>query len=314
MTLGPAELSQPAWLLAVPLWWMVSRRRRPVATVPTFDTLLELRPLVRRSWRVRLAWLPALLGTLRTLLVVLALCGLRTADPTTASRPASLAVVFVIDQSGSMAETDGAGRDRLRRLQDTLAGLSDDRLSDGRLALGLVSFAAEAQVRCPPTTRLRWWRGAVASLEVKRRENLTNVGDGLLRALGLLQGGGVPGAVVLCSDGAHNAPEGTPAAVAARVAEALGFPVHTVLLDGSADAEARATLAGIARITGGRFLPNAADLPTLLASFDVGPPRPVTYARWTDRTAVFVVAALVLWALRVLLGRAGLQVRPVTSL
>jgi Ca-activated chloride channel family protein len=173
-------------------------------------------------------------------------------------------VILAIDTSESMGRTD-IEPNRLEAAKEA-ARVFLDRLPS-ELQVGVVAFAAEADVVLPPTAERR---EVVTSLNDLPRGEGTAVGEGLDASLGLVEGelednGDAAVAVVLLSDGrdcelaeSQCPPSGeptVPSADASDRAETLGIQVHTVLLGPAAtseeNAESAALLERIAETTGG---------------------------------------------------------------
>ncbi|MGH2590701.1 MAG: vWA domain-containing protein [Actinomycetota bacterium] len=174
-------------------------------------------------------------------------------------------VILALDVSESMGRTD-VEPSRLEAAKEA-ARVFLDRLPS-ELQVGLVAFAAEADVVVRPTANRR---DVVSSLEELPRGEGTAVGGGLDASLGLVeaeleeQGDDAAAAVVLLSDGrdcelaaSQCPPSGVatvPSADASARADALGVQVHTVLLGPAATsaegAESAALLERIAETTGG---------------------------------------------------------------
>ncbi len=276
------------WLLLVlPLlayWW---RRRRRRASVPFSDLrLLEGVPTGQGRWAewVGLGVRLAVAG-----LLIVALARPRWPDETTRIPARSLAVIMVLDVSGSMAEAYRWGEEpphprplspkgergerppgsatrldaakRAFRLFVTggegLAGRPDD-------LIGLVTFAARSENICPPTlSHSAVLRMLEEAAPIGRApDSDTNIGDALAEGLDLLRRAQPETKLmILLSDGEHNVrPEVVPNALkpqqAAQLAAGLGIRVHTVYVGpgGETDkpTEGERALREVATVTGGR--------------------------------------------------------------
>jgi Ca-activated chloride channel family protein len=270
-------------LLVVPLaaaaYWIVDRRpSRYALAFPNLDVLAGVAESGR--WRRRVP--PALF------LLALVAAGLALARPqvnVTVDREQAT-VVLAVDTSGSMMAEDVAPT-RLEAAQRAVRTFLD-RLPP-KFRVGMVAFAAEAEVVAPVTTNRAPVRDAVEFLFPLRG---TAIGDAVVRAaelaheatgvtgdtqisgfdFGLMAqdsdtGSGPPAAVLFLSDGFQTAGFAAPLEGAAR-AEELGIPVYTIALgtdqgviDLSFGGEARRipvppdreTLRQIAAQTGGRY-------------------------------------------------------------
>jgi Ca-activated chloride channel homolog len=239
-------------LLLIPLviLALVLAKRRRIRYAIRYPALDVLAGVVERERRGR--WIPAAL-----LLLALTALLLGAAKPM-ARVPVprdQATVMLVIDVSGSM-NADDVEPTRIEAAQRAASRFLD-RLPD-RFQVGLITFSSEAETLVPPTTD----RDAVrAALETLRANGGTAMGDGLARALDMVEsarqeagasragppttngsaGAGpgsttpgterpsVPPAVtLLLSDGANSA-GGDPFVQAERARE-LGVPVYTIAL------------------------------------------------------------------------------------
>jgi Ca-activated chloride channel family protein len=239
-------------LLLIPLviLAMVLAKRRRIRYAIRYPALDVLAGVVERERRGR--WIPAAL-----LLLALTALLLGAAKPM-ARVPVprdQATVMLVIDVSGSM-NADDVEPTRIEAAQRAASRFLD-RLPD-RFQVGLITFSSEAETLVPPTTD----RDAVrAALETLRANGGTAMGDGLARALDMVesarQEAGAPGAgppttngsggagpgsttpgtarpsvppavTLLLSDGANSA--GGDPFVQAERARGLGVPVYTIAL------------------------------------------------------------------------------------
>lgn len=257
-------------LFAATVW----RRRRPALPVSDLTLFADLP-------RGRAGWLPRVrAGLWLTLLVLTALAatGPRWPDERTRLPTEGIALMFVVDVSGSMNEpvawpgtVEPIPRiDAARRTLDLVirgGSGSGGSTFPGRPndLLGLVAFASWPDDLCPLTLSHNVLLRLLAAETVRAdpAAGRTNIGDALELALLRLEAAGSRRkAIVLLSDGDHNEPLGDKPRQAAQLAHTLGVPVHTVDVGGPIpedDAEAqaqrdqgRSTLAALAQLTGGR--------------------------------------------------------------
>ncbi len=241
-------------LLVPPLLWWWLRRRRSALRHPAVGALADLPP-----GRARLArWGPVVLRSLALLLLVAALAGPRWPDWHTRIETEGIAIVMLVDVSGSMAERDFDWRgepiariDAVKKVFHLFVagGDSPDATGDGSDAsnfqgrptdqIGLVTFATRPETACPLTLShsvlLR-----LLDAEQPRTipgESETNISDAV--AMGLLRlrsAGSRRTVLVLLSDGEHNVPQAqsswTPRQ-AAQVANGLDVPIYTIDAGGS---------------------------------------------------------------------------------
>lgn len=229
------ELAHPWYLLvalaAIPaVWWS----RRAAGRV-MFSSLTALPDA--STWRTRLAWLPDAFVALAVLSLAVALSGPRTGDRDSKVRAEGIAMMMVVDISGSMQALDLSEPNReMTRLDavkqvferfvlggDGLAGRPDD-------AIGLVSFAGYADTRSPLTLDHTNLAAAVRALELVSdpNEDGTAVGDGLALAVERLRESKQASRVaILLTDGVSNRGEVMPLA-AATLARDAGVKVYTI--------------------------------------------------------------------------------------
>jgi Ca-activated chloride channel family protein len=225
------------------------------------------------------------------LFLLLALAGPRWPDLRTRIAAEGIAIVLVVDVSGSMAERDYDWRsERISRLEAVKRALrlfvaggegpAGEQL-EGRPEdlIGLVTFATRPENICPLTLS----HSALLHLldaEQPRSgpdEGQTNIGDAIAWGLHRLDSAGPRRRVViLLSDGEHNVP---PPALkprqSAQLAANLGVPVYAIDAGGDAPgtetpaegadrAAGERALQAVAKLTGGTYF-RAHDTPGLLA-------------------------------------------------
>lgn len=248
-----SQFSTPGYLwlmLALPplLWWGL-RRRRNALRHPAVSGLAAL-----PAGKARIArWGPGVLRSLALLFLIIALAGPRWPDLHTRIDTEGIAIVMLVDVSGSMAERDfdwrGAPIGRLDAVKKVfhlfVAGGADaeDAGEGTDLAgfqgrptdlIGLVTFATRPETACPLTLShsvlLR-----LLDAEQPRRipgESETNISDAIALGLHRLQSAGPRRKVlVLLSDGEHNVPEprsGWTPRQAGQVANGLHVPIYTI--------------------------------------------------------------------------------------
>lgn len=251
------------WLLLLvpPLLWWWLRRRRAALRHPSVGELFRLPP-----GRARLArWGPGVLRSLALLFLVIALAGPRWPDLRTRIETEGIAIVMLVDVSGSMAERDFDWRGQpIARLDavkkvfhlfvsggDSQSSASPSEARGGDNAdisgfqgrptdlIGLVAFATRPETACPLTLShsvlLR-----LLDAEQPRSipgESETNISDAIALGLNRLQSAGPRRRIlVLLSDGEHNVPQsrsGWTPRQAAQVANGLHVPIYTIDAGGS---------------------------------------------------------------------------------
>jgi len=223
------ELAYGWWLLtallAIPaVFW--SRRANGRVTFSSLAALPD-----GATWRTRLAWLPDALIALAVLCLAVALAGPRKGDPGSQVRGEGIAIVMVVDTSGSMQALDLSERDReLTRLDAVKRVFADFVRARRDDAIGLVSFAGYADTRSPLTLDRGALIDAVDALEIVTdpEEDGTAVGDGLAVAVERLRQAKQRSKVaILLTDGVSNAGVMLPLAAAEQAREA-GVKVYTI--------------------------------------------------------------------------------------
>ena len=290
LNLGALELRDPLMLLlvlaAVPVF-LVSRR----APGRVVFSSLDLLPGTGGGWRTRFAWVPDLMLALAIVGFALALAGPRTGEGFTRVEREGIAIVMVVDTSGSMAALDLSTpereRTRLAAVQDVfeqfvlgggdLPGRPDD-------AIGVVSFAAYADTAAPLTLDHENVVAVARNLAITtlREENRTAIGDALGLAVERLRESPARSRVaVLLTDGVNNAGVESPRA-AAELARTQGVRVYAIGAGTTGMAHMRVerpgggsvlravrveidegTLSDVAERTGGRYF-RAADAKALV--------------------------------------------------
>lgn len=233
---GHIEFQQPWFLLlgllALPVF-LLSRRSTGKVVFSSFRLL----PAHAASWRTRLAWLPDAGLALAALAMSVALAGPRVQRGETRIQREGIAIMMVVDTSGSMRALDLSEEDeertRLEAVKEVFAsfvagtgGLSG-RPDD---AIGIVTFAGFADTRCPLTLNHGSLLAIAGDMEivVDRTEDGTAIGDGLGLAVERLREAKAKSRVaILLTDGVNNAGLESPMA-AAELARSLGVKVYTI--------------------------------------------------------------------------------------
>lgn len=212
------------WLLLVPvialLYWTLSRR-----TAPRARTSWRLARVIPRdaAWKRHTAVAAALLS-LASLVVAYAMPKAYTNVPRDRAT-----IIIAIDVSKSMIATD-VKPSRIEA-EKTAAKAFLNELP-ARFNVGLVSFAASANIRAVPTTDRNAVATAIDALQVQPS---TAIGDGVYASLQAAKEAPVdakhpteaaPAAIVLLSDGSTNT--GRSSLQAGQEARKEGVPVYTI--------------------------------------------------------------------------------------
>jgi Ca-activated chloride channel family protein len=279
------ELANPLGLFLLPipfllLYWRQRRRRGAIR----FSSLSLFQSLPSSHWPRRLG---EALRFLAIVLLIAAICGPRTPDRKTRIPGDGIAILFLLDTSGSMEETTFTWQEGIAPISRREAakrvfrlfiaggdgpdgthfpGRSNEERTD---AIGLIAFSTWPQTLCPPTLNQAALLDIVDKIPpANPRDTATNIGDAL--AEGILradQAGPKRKVLILLSDGEHNFdlldPDRRPLKPrqAATLAANLGIPIYTIDTGGEADPldaeSARQRLEGqrvnqtIAQMTGG---------------------------------------------------------------
>lgn len=248
------EFAAPAFLLLLlltpPLLWLQLRGRRTALRHPAGRLLTAL-----PAGRARLArWGGATLRALALALLAVALAGPRTPDLQTRIDAEGVAVMTLVDVSGSMATNDfdweGAPVSRLEAVKRVfrlfVAGGDggDGRAFQGRPtdSIGLAVFATRPRTTCPLTLSHSVLLRLLDDEQPRSvpGESETNISDAVALGLHRLQSASPKRKVlVLLTDGEHNVPnprsDWTPRQ-AAQVAASLDVPIYTIDAGGGATA------------------------------------------------------------------------------
>jgi Ca-activated chloride channel homolog len=302
MYLGALEFATPlalAALLLIPLWWIVRRRRRPLAIVFSRTAALAAGPRSGRG-------VTRLLFALRNL--ALAALALAAARPRTAGRAENVTteginIMIAFDISSSMLAQDFQPLNRLEVARDKVKQFVLARNTD---RIGLVAFSGEALTQVPLTTDYPVVQAAISNLQPGQLEDGTAIGTAIATAANRLKD--APGrsrVMVLLTDGVNNRGSIDPR-TAAQAATAFGIKIYTIGVgtEGMAPVpvgrgmfglryELRpveiddALLSEVARMSGGRYFRarDAAALQRITEQIDQlerTPVRTRTYVRYTE--------------------------------
>lgn len=278
-------------------------------------------PALPRSARQRSRALPLVLQ-----LVALALLVVAMARPQQKQLQPEVeegvVMLLCLDLSSSMAATDfdpqEPEKDRLSFAQEAAVAFVEAREPD---RMGLVSFARDAQLVCPPTRDRRSLQLLLQDLVLfpeGHEQDATGIGTALARCVTFLDGSDAPSkVVVLLTDGEETVATSPDVAAihphqAAAFCRESGVRVYTIATGPDAEATRR-TLRDVASSTGG-FAFAASDARALTdvyaaidqleqARFEELP------WRWEDRFQPFLLAGLLLFGCAGLLQRSLWEVR-----
>lgn len=272
---GDLSLSDPLFLLALPLAWLAlwygrGQRARSCGRVPAVPAQIGAPSLAQR-----LGFLPTLLQGIALSLVVLALARPLRGDVRTTSVSEGVDIAVVIDRSSSMTLQDldfegrvDRGRTRLEVVQQVVSDFAARRMTDregNADRVAVFSFARYPQILCPFTLDVDAVRGFVDSIEPatgNTPEDGTAIGMALAKAVAVLRETDAKSKViVLLSDGEETVHAIEPLETAPMAAEE-GIKIYTVYAARyvqtgfgfrDADRVQAEELQQIAEQTGGRF-------------------------------------------------------------
>jgi Ca-activated chloride channel family protein len=324
------EFRDPLFLLLALIAPLVLRLASRSASAVRFSSL-SIPDRAARSWRVRLAKLPALLIAIAALSLAVALAGPRTPDAETKVSREGIAIMAVIDRSGSMHARDlvkdDLSVDRLAVVKDVFrqfvlgGGAGRGRPDD---MIGLITFAGYADSLCPLTFDHGNLVSMVDDLEIvtRRDEDGTALGDGLALAVERIRHSKAKSKVViLLTDGVNNAGAIDPQQ-AAELAASQNIKVYCIGAgtDGLAPFPAldpftgrqrlqpmyveidEETLRAIAEKTGGRYF-RATDKDSLAGVYaeidrlERTKINEIRYLQYTEHYGAFVIAGLSLMSI-----------------
>src|SRR4051812_19321334 len=232
-------------LLPVIGWRLWSSSR--ISSVPFSSTLFAMG--LRRTWRQRLAWVPAALTLGAVAVTIVALARPREGREQTVVDSEGIAIEMVVDLSGSMRAMDfqieGKHVDRLtaiknvarRFIQGDESTTKKDKLA-GRTTdlVGLITFARFADAILPPTLDHAFVMDQLNHQQIvtRRSDDGTAIGDAISLAVEKLnrldskkQDKVKSKVMILLTDGENNAGDFDPVQ-AAELAKTMGIKIYTI--------------------------------------------------------------------------------------
>jgi Ca-activated chloride channel family protein len=242
----------PLALLLLPivpaLSWLMHRQPRPTIAWPE---ALQLVDLADRKHN----WICNSLSALMLTAGILALAGPRWPTPGARLDDAGIAIMLVVDISGSMAEPDFEWNgEKIARLEAVKRSLRDFVKSRPQDRMGVVTFAAVAESASPLTRDHAALMQVIENLQPRGipTESSTNLGDAVVWGLYRLRSETGRKLLVVISDGEQNvgAPALTPRQ-AGQLAAAAGVPVFTIFT-GPDNGPGSKSLDSLANMTNGQ--------------------------------------------------------------
>lgn len=157
--------------------------------------------------------------------IILALAGPSFVEKEKIYLSRGIDIVFVLDESPSMAALDFPPTNRFDASKDVIRKFVNAREHD---PVGLVTFAAEAALRIPPTLDTDGFLSELDRLELMELGNGTAVGLGIaIAALHMQDSTAEEKVIILITDGENNAGEIVPES-AADIAAGMGIRIYTI--------------------------------------------------------------------------------------
>jgi Ca-activated chloride channel family protein len=224
ISIGSIQFATPwvlVFLIVLPIWWIVRRRRKTPAIVFSRVPVLAIGPRAGRRTTLFLFIFRNLL--LASMIVALSRprSGAHAEDVTSEG----INIVLAIDLSSSMLAQDFQPQNRLEVAKEVVKRFITARSSD---RIGVVAFAAEALTQVPLTTDYPVVTGAVDNLAAGQLEDGTAIGTAIATAANRLRD--APGrsrVMILLTDGENNRGAIDPR-TAAKAAAVFGIKIYTI--------------------------------------------------------------------------------------
>ena len=281
---------------------------------------------VRKTWRVRFAFVPPLLASLGLMLLVFALARPHKEYKEQIIEKEGLDIVLVVDTSGSMEEKDyelkGLRVSRMDVSKSVLERFIEGRPSD---RIGLVVFGEEAFTQCPLTIDHDGMLPFLKQIKIGLAgESATAIGDAIAIGAQRLKDLEAPSKVlILLTDGQSNS--GSDPIKMAQAAGKLGIKIYTIGIGGGfrnslfgllgASAGDDKTLRVIAKETGGKFYraQNTQTLEPVYEEIDQLEPTTAEYSEYVLREEYFrpfLISGILILFLQFLLSQTILRRLP----
>jgi Ca-activated chloride channel homolog len=208
-------------LLALPLWWMRRRGRRPSAVTFPRVAALAAGPRAGRT----LAWSLFALRNLALGAMVVALARPRFGSRNESITGDGINIVLAIDLSSSMLALDFQPENRLEVAKETMKRFVAGRTAD---RIGVVSFAGDALTQVPLTLDYPVVDAAIDNLQAGQLDDGTAIGTAIATAANRLRvAPGRSRVMILATDGVNNRGSIDPR-TAAKAAALFGIKIYTI--------------------------------------------------------------------------------------
>ena len=214
-------------------------------------------------------------------------------------------LILAIDASGSMAQSGFDGKDRFKNKYETTLELSSaftqKRFDDN---MGVVVFGTFAYTASPLTYDLESLSYLLEMTTVGLAGESTAIGDALMQSIRTLSYGEAKNkAIILLTDGYHNAGRTSPSAAVAK-AKTLGIKIYTIGIGKKSDYDV-ALLETIAKESGAKSYAasSAAELSKVYEEIDALEPSPIRSENYLNQKLLIlfplgiVFVLLLLWVL-----------------
>ena len=181
------------------------------------------------SWRVRTAWMPALLFAAGLIAVILALARPQHGLEESRVKTDVVDIVLLVDVSTSMRAEDFSTRQKKRNRLDAAKEVIEDFISKREMdRIAIVAFAALPYTVSPLTLDHSWLLSNLDRVQTGMLEDGTAIGTAIASAVNRLRDSeAATKLVILLTDGVNNAGTLNPEN-AALAAQALGIKVYTI--------------------------------------------------------------------------------------
>ena len=201
-----------------------------------FSSLIKIQPSISQSLRQRLLFLPPIFFAIAVICLSFAASGPRAGIKNTRIKKEGIAIMMVMDTSGSMKALDLSDDKEETRLDVSKRVFEQFVTGDGSLsgrkndAIGIVRFAGYADTTYPLTLDHSGLIGVARTLEIvtTQSEDGTAIGDALTLAISRISESKARSKIIiLLTDGENTAGEENPLQ-AAELARSEGIKIYTI--------------------------------------------------------------------------------------
>lgn len=314
----------PLWFVLLPLVLILPwLKTQPTVAYPSLGQGPS-----QKTWRLRLAWLPALFFCGAGLFLTVALARPVYEQKERVLEQEGLDIMLVVDSSGSMETRDydvqGKAVSRMIVTKQVLSEFVDARPND---RLGIVVFGEEAFTQTPLTLDHDGMQQFLAQIDIGLAgKSATAVGEGIAVAAQRLKELEAPSKImIVLTDGQSNT--GIEPVVAAEAAAQLGIKIYTIgigtegrggifgLFQGVRSDLDEGSLQKVATMTGGQYFraESTAALSNVYQEIDKLEPSTAEFEEYVQREEFYppyLLAGLIGLALAVLLSEGPLRRLP----